>query len=82
MGNYIQYPVVNHNGKEYEKDYIYIHTMSHSAVHSKPIKHCNSTILQYKIMYKLKKILQSLRATPTLLSGTHETHTMVSGGYL
>ena len=22
-GNYIQYPVINHNGKEYEKEYIY-----------------------------------------------------------
>jgi len=21
MGNYIQYPVINHNGKEYEKEY-------------------------------------------------------------
>ena len=24
MGSYIQYPVINHNGKEYEKEYIYI----------------------------------------------------------
>ena len=23
-GNYIQYPGINHNGKEYEKEYIYI----------------------------------------------------------
>ena len=23
-GNYIQYPVINHNGKEYEKEYIYM----------------------------------------------------------
>ena len=23
-GNYIQYPVINHHGKEYEKEYIYI----------------------------------------------------------
>ena len=23
-GNYIQYPVISHNGKEYEKEYIYI----------------------------------------------------------
>ena len=23
-GKYIQYPVINHNGKEYEKEYIYI----------------------------------------------------------
>ena len=25
-GNYIQYPVINHNGKEYEKEYIYVYT--------------------------------------------------------
>ena len=24
-GNYIQHPVINHNGKEYEKKYIYIY---------------------------------------------------------
>ena len=23
-GNYIQYPAINHNGKEYEKEYIYV----------------------------------------------------------
>ena len=23
-GNYIQYPVPNHNGKEYEKEYVYV----------------------------------------------------------
>ena len=23
-GSYIQYPVINHNGKEYEKEYIYM----------------------------------------------------------
>ena len=23
-GNYIQYPVINHNGKEYKKEYIYV----------------------------------------------------------
>ena len=24
-GNHIQYPVINHDGKEYEREYIYIH---------------------------------------------------------
>ena len=24
-GNYVQYPVINHNGKEYEKEHIYIY---------------------------------------------------------
>ena len=24
-GNYIQYPVINHNGKEYEQEYIYMY---------------------------------------------------------
>jgi len=23
-GSYVQYPVINHNGKEYEKEYIYV----------------------------------------------------------
>ena len=34
IGNYIQYPVINHNGKEYEKEcvcvYIYTHTHTHT----------------------------------------------------
>ena len=25
-GNYIQYPMINHNGKEYEKQYTHTHT--------------------------------------------------------
>ena len=25
-GNYIQYPVINHNGKEYEKEYMCVYT--------------------------------------------------------
>ena len=28
-GNYSQYAVINHNGKEYEKECIYIHTYIH-----------------------------------------------------
>ena len=24
-GDYVQYPVINHNGKEYEKEYIYMY---------------------------------------------------------
>ena len=28
-GNYIQYPLVNHNGKEYEKEYVYISESLH-----------------------------------------------------
>ena len=34
-GNYIQYPVVNHNGKEYEKKYVYI--MNHFPMYQKLI---------------------------------------------
>ena len=26
IGNFIQYPMINHNGKEYKKEYIYIYT--------------------------------------------------------
>ena len=33
-GNYIQYPVINHNGKDYEKEYIYVKPI-HFAVQQK-----------------------------------------------
>ena len=36
-GNYIQYPIINHNGKGYE---------NHFAVHQKLTQHSKSTILQ------------------------------------
>ena len=39
-GNYIQCPVINNNGKEYEKEYL-----SHFAVPQKLTQHCKSTIL-------------------------------------
>ena len=46
-GNYSQYPVINHNGKEYEKECIYIYVcMNHFAVQQKLAQHCKSTILQ------------------------------------
>ena len=43
-GNYIQYPVINHNGKEYEKEYIYV-SVSLSAAHQR-LTHYKSTMLQ------------------------------------
>ena len=33
-GNYIQYLVINHNGKEYEKEYIYVYTHTHTHTHN------------------------------------------------
>ena len=42
-GNYIQYPVINHNGKEYEKECTY---MYHFAVQKKLTQYCESTILE------------------------------------
>ena len=44
-GNYIQYPVINHNGKEYEKEHIYVE-LNHFAVQQKLTQHRKSTILQ------------------------------------
>ena len=51
--NYIQYPMINHNGKEYEKEHTYIHIYSdidiypnHFATHQK-WTHCTSIILQF-----------------------------------
>ena len=45
-GNYIQYPMINHNGKEYEKEYIC--TMNHLAGQQKLIKHYKSTYAPIK----------------------------------
>ena len=51
-GDYIQYPVINHNGKEYIKKecvcvcvYIYI-KLNHFAVQKKLTQHCKTIILQ------------------------------------
>ena len=41
-GNYTHYPIINHNGKEYEKEYIYIYIytyLNHFAVHQKLTHH-------------------------------------------
>ena len=46
--NYIQHPVINNNGKEYEKEcvfYIYIY-LNQFAIEQKLMQHCKSTILQ------------------------------------
>ena len=42
-GNYIQYPLINHNGKEYEKEYICI--TESLCCKQKLTQHCKSTIL-------------------------------------
>ena len=42
---HIQYLVINYNGKEYEKQYIYV-KLNHFAVYQKLTKHCKLTILQ------------------------------------
>ena len=40
-GNYIQCPLINHNGKEYEKEYVYIYIYNWiTAVYQKLIQHC------------------------------------------
>ena len=49
-GNYIQYPAINHDGKEYEKEYIFCHI----AVHKKLTQHCKLTTRQYNFFF-LKK---------------------------
>ena len=43
--NYIRYPMINHNGKEYEKEYIYV-KLNHFATQQKLTQHCKSTICQ------------------------------------
>ena len=55
-GNCIQYLVITYNGKESEKQcvYVYIHTLFHIYIHISPnhfivhLKHCKSTVRQLK----------------------------------
>ena len=44
-GNYIQYPVINYNGNEYEKECIFI-CITESLHCTAVTQHCNSTTLQ------------------------------------
>ena len=40
-GNYIQYPVINHNSKEYEKECIYMYVyLNHFSVQQKSTQYC------------------------------------------
>ena len=50
QGNYIQYPVINHNGKESEEKHMYTHTHITESLCSqqKLTQHRKSTILQLK----------------------------------
>ena len=41
--NYVQHPVTSHDGKEYEKEYIYIYFF---AIQQKLTQHCKSTTVQ------------------------------------
>ena len=47
-GKYIQNPEINHNGKEYRKEYIHICVCvtSHFDVHQRLTQHCKLTMLQ------------------------------------
>ena len=54
-GNSTQYPVINHNGKEYEKRMcvsidividIYIYELNHFAIQQKLTHHCQAITLQ------------------------------------
>ena len=46
-GNYIQYPMINHTGKEYKKTRMYIYVwLDHFAVQPKLTQYGKTTILQ------------------------------------
>ena len=47
-GNCIQYPVINHNGKEYLKRMYICVQLSHFAVQQRLTQRCKSTIFQLK----------------------------------
>ena len=46
--HYIQYPVINHNGKEYEKEHIYIYMYMYNRINlqQKLTQHYKSTAVQ------------------------------------
>ena len=84
-GNYIQYPTMNHNGKEYEKEYIYI-KLNHFAVHLKLIQHCK-TILQKKAVLFWKKyiyitdihIFSEIEGRSQMLQAVWYAHSVICG---
>ena len=43
--NCIHYSIINHNGKEYEKQYLYTY-LNHFAIYLKLTKHCKSTSIK------------------------------------
>ena len=45
-GEYIQYPVLNHNGRQYKKECIYNVQLNHFAVQQKLTQYCKSSIFQ------------------------------------
>ena len=56
-GNYIHYPIVNHNGNEYEKEYIHI-LLNYFAIYQKLTQHCKSSIRHKKFFYKRFELLK------------------------
>ena len=59
-GNYIRYPVINHNGKEYEKEYIYIYIrITESLCCPAEIKHNIVSQLYFNKKNKTKQNMMS-----------------------
>ena len=56
-GNYIKYTLINQNGKEYDKEFIYVCIYikwSHFAIWQKLIQDCKSTIFNKNFLSKKK----------------------------
>ena len=54
-GNYVQCPVINHNGKECKKKNVYVCITESFAVQQRLAHHCKSTILKKKKVWQTKK---------------------------
>ena len=68
-GDYIQYLLINYNGKEYEQEHICIQMkLSHFAVYQKLTQYCKSTILQLK-----KKKKPKFTADKLILASYHSS---------
>ena len=60
--NYIQHPIINHNGKNMKKN-IYAY-LNHSAVHQRPPQQSRPTILQVKKTKRKKKAYSKQKEQP------------------
>ena len=78
-GNCAQYSMINNNGKEYEKEcvYIYIYILNHFAIQHKLTQHCKSTKLQLKILIKTKAVTRDKEEHYIMIKGSFQEEAII-----